>query len=70
MVLALALSFFISCLTSANRAMSIAKAMNVKVAARKDTSEAIKVTVTWVERPRRRATNETAAAKMGAYMRH
>ncbi len=42
--------------------MSIAKAIKVKVAARKDTREDIKVTVTWVERERRSAINVTAVA--------
>lgn len=51
------------CLTRAKSAMSIANAIRVRAAARKDVREARRVTVMWVERERRRATNDTAAAK-------
>jgi len=52
----------ISCLTNASNAMSIANAIRVIVAARKDMSEARSVTVRCVERERSRATKATAAA--------
>ena len=50
------------CLTKAKSAMSIANAMRVRTAARKDTREARRVTVIWVEKERRRATNDAMAA--------
>jgi len=56
------LNFATSCLTNAKRAMSMANAMSVMRAARNDTREARRVTVTWVEKERSRATNETTAA--------
>lgn len=52
-----------SCLTNANRAISIANAMRVSNAARNETRDASRVTVMWVENERRRAMNDTAAAK-------
>ena len=57
------------CLTDAKRAMSIANAMRVRTAARKDTREARRVTVMWVESERRRATNDTMAAKVREHVR-
>lgn len=51
-------------LTSANKAISIAKAIRVKRAARNDAREASSVTVMWVENERSKAMNDTAAAKM------
>lgn len=54
------------CLTNAKRAMSTANAIRVMVAARKDAREARRVAVMWVENERRRAMNDTAAAKGGA----
>lgn len=51
-----------SCLTNANRAISIANAMKVRRAARNETRDARRVTVIWVEKERRRAMNDTAAA--------
>jgi len=51
-----------SCLTNANRAISMANAMRVRRAAKNEVREARRVTVMWVENERRRAMNETAAA--------
>jgi hypothetical protein len=56
------LNFPTSCFTNAKRAISMANAMRVMRAARKDTSDAMRVTVMWVEKERRRAINETTAA--------
>lgn len=55
-------SFPTSCLTNANRAISIAKAMRVMVAARKDVRDERRVAVVWVEKERRRAMHEMLAA--------
>jgi hypothetical protein len=55
-------NFPTSCLTNAKRAMSIANAMRVRRAARKEAREARRVTVMWEEKERRRAMNETTAA--------
>lgn len=54
-----------SCLTNANRAISTANAMRVVVAARNEIRDARRVTVMWVEKERRRATNDTIAARGG-----
>lgn len=63
MVLKLELgSFPTSCLTNANKAMSIANAMRVMRAARNEARDARRVTVTWVENERSRAMNDTTAA--------
>jgi len=51
-----------SCLTNANRAISIANAMKVMRAARNETRDAMRVTVMWVEKERRRAMNDTTVA--------
>jgi len=61
-VLAPTFKLSISCLTSARRAMSIAKATVVISAARNDMSDARSVTVRWVDRPRRSAMNDAPAA--------
>ena len=52
-----------SCFTNANRAISIANAMKVRRAARNATRDEMRVTVMWVEKERRRARNDTAAAE-------
>jgi len=52
----------ISCFTRANRAISMAKAMRVSKAARKDSSDAISVTVTCDENAKTNARNVTAVA--------
>jgi len=51
-----------SCLTNANRAISIANAMRVRTAARNEVRDARRVTVMWVEKEKRRAINDTVAA--------
>lgn len=51
-----------ACLTSVNRAIWIAKEINVIKAARKDTRDATSVRVTCVENDRRNAMNITAVA--------
>jgi len=51
-----------SCLTNANRAISVANAMRVRVAARNEVRDERRVTVIWVEKERSRATNDTIAA--------
>lgn len=53
---------FIACLTSANRAMSMANAISVINAARKATNDATSVIVMCVENDRRNAINVTAVA--------
>jgi hypothetical protein len=52
-----------ACLTSANNAISMAKAIKVMRAAVKDRRDAIRVTVMCVEKDRRNAMNVTAAAR-------
>jgi len=54
-----------SCLTNANRAISMANAMKVRKAARNEVRDASRVTVMWLEKERRRARNDTAAAEGG-----
>lgn len=49
-------------LTSANNAISMAKAIKVMRAAMKDRIDAMRVTVIWVEKDRRNARKVTAAA--------
>lgn len=55
-------SFFISCFTNAKSAMSIAKAMRVMSAARKDTIDAINVTVMCEDKDKSRAMKMTPVA--------
>jgi hypothetical protein len=55
-------SFFISCFTNAKSAMSIAKAMRVMSAARKDTIEASNVTVMCEDKDKSRAMKMTPVA--------
>ena len=58
-----------SCLTKAKRAISTANAIRVRVAARNETRDARRVTVMWVEKERRRAMKDTAAAREGTCVR-
>ena len=58
-----------SCLTNAKRAISTANAIRVRVAARNEVRDARRVTVMWVEKERRRAMKDTAAAKEGTCVR-
>jgi len=55
-------SFSTWCLTKTNKAMSMANAINVMSAARKEVKEDNNVKVTCVEKDRRKATNITAVA--------
>lgn len=56
-------NFPTSCLTNANKAISMANAISVMRAARNDVRDASRVTVIWVENERSRARNDTPAAK-------
>jgi hypothetical protein len=58
-------SFFISCFTNAKSAMSIAKAMRVMSAARKDTIDASNVTVMCEDKDKSRAMKMTPVADGG-----
>ena len=53
---------FTACLTSASSVMSMAKAISVINAARKDTKDAARVTVMCVEKDMRKAMNVTPVA--------
>lgn len=55
-------SFFISCFTNAKSAMSMAKAMRVMSAARKDTIDASNVTVMCEDKDKSRAMKMTPVA--------
>jgi len=61
-VLAPTCSLFISCLTKARRAISMANAIRVNSAARKDISDAMSVTVMWVDRENNSARNVAPVA--------
>ena len=61
-MLAPILRLFIACLTSTNRAISMAKAISVSAAAKNDTMDARSVIVMCVEKDRRSATKVTAVA--------
>ena len=58
-------SFFISCFTNAKSAMSMAKAMRVMSAARKDTIDASNVTVMCEDKDKSRAMKMTPVADGG-----
>lgn len=58
----ISLTFFASWWTNAYNAISAQKAINVRRAAKKDKSDEMRVTVTWVEKEKRKATNVTAVA--------
>jgi len=55
-------SLFISCLTSAKRAISMAKAIRVNNAAKNESRDAMSVTNKFVERAKNKAINVAAAA--------
>jgi len=61
-VLAPISNLFISCFTRAKSAMSIANAISVNKAAKKDISDAMRVTVMWVDKESSNARNVTAVA--------
>ena len=62
-MVALAVKSFISDLTRPKRAISMANAINVKVAARNDNADETSINVRCVERPHRKARKVTPVAR-------